>query len=74
MPILHWLRVLTAAGLLFLVSILGADEPLKAPKETYRSKTAKQWAARPTDKDWGERFWAAEALAEIGPNAKEEGL
>ena len=49
MPILHWLRVLTVADLLFLVSILGADEPLKAPKETYRGK----------DKDWGERFWAA---------------
>jgi HEAT repeat protein len=68
---LRSLRLLTVASLLLAVLHLGADEPVKAIKETYRGKTAKQWAARLTDKEWGERWWAAEAIAEIGPPAKE---
>jgi hypothetical protein len=71
MSTFRWLRILTVAGLLSGAAWLDADEPVKAPKETYRGKTAKQWAARLTDKDWGERWWAAEAIAEIGPPAKE---
>jgi HEAT repeat protein len=62
---------MTVSGLVLAAAGLAADEPLKAPKETYRGKTAKQWASKLTDQDWGERWWAAEALAEIGPGAKE---
>jgi uncharacterized protein (TIGR03067 family) len=71
MSTLRWLRLLTVAGPVLFAGRLGADEPVKAPQKTYLGKTAKQWAARLTDKEWGERWWAAEALAEIGPPAKD---
>src|SRR5215471_766952 len=71
MSTLRWLPLLTVAGLALAAARLDADEPVKAPRESYRGKTAKQWAAKLTDQDWGERWWAAEALAEIGPPAKD---
>jgi HEAT repeat protein len=71
MSTFRWLRLLTVAGLVLFAGRLGADEPVKAPQKTYLGKTAKQWAARLTDKEWGERWWAAHALAEIGPPAKD---
>jgi HEAT repeat protein len=39
-------------------------------KVVYKGKTVEQWIADLKDKDWNVRFWAAEALGDIGPKAE----